>query len=82
MKEEKETRIFNWTNGINDEELQEVKKVIENEKILLDGLSDAELCLLRRFLEQITANIDKIPGGTGRTNKENIENREKEGKNH
>ena len=38
----------------------------ENEKILLDGFSDAELCLLRRFLEQITENIDKIPGPSGK----------------
>ena len=38
-----------------------MKRVEENEKILLDGFSDAELCLLRRFLEQITANIGKYP---------------------
>ena len=35
MKEEKETKIFNWTNGINDEELQEVKKVIENDGVII-----------------------------------------------
>ena len=35
MKEEKETKIFNWTNGINDEELQEVKKVIENDGVVI-----------------------------------------------
>ena len=44
-----------------------MKKVRENEKILLDGLSETELCLLRRMLEQITENIDKIPG-TSRKN--------------
>ena len=43
-----------------------MKRVEENEKILLDGFSDAELCLLRRFLEQITENIDKIPGPSGK----------------
>ena len=43
-----------------------MKKVKENEKILLSGLSDAELCLLRRMLEQITENIDKIPGNSGK----------------
>lgn len=32
-----------------------------NEKILLEGFNDTELCLLRRFLEQIIDNIDKIP---------------------
>ena len=43
-----------------------MKKVQENEKILLDGLSETELCLLRRMLEQITENIDKIPGTSGK----------------
>ena len=43
-----------------------MKKVKENEKILLDGLSETELCLLRRMLEQITENIDKIPGTSGK----------------
>ena len=43
-----------------------MKKVRENEKILLDGLSETELCLLRRMLEQITENIDKIPGTSGK----------------
>ena len=80
-KDQRVSRIYLTEKGHKAKE-EGMKKVIENEKILLDGLSDAELCLLRRFLEQIPANIDKIPGGTGRTNKENIENREKEGKNH
>ncbi len=44
-----------------------MKKVHENEKILLDGFSEAELCLLR-FLEQITENIEKIPVASGKNN--------------
>ena len=80
-KDQRISRIYLTEKGHKAKE-KGMEKVAENEKILLDGLSDTELCLLRRFLEQITANIDKIPGGTGKINKENIENREKEGKNH
>ena len=43
-----------------------MKKLEENEKILLDGFDDSELCLLRRFLEQIIENIDKIPESSGK----------------
>ena len=53
----------------------DMDKVKENEKILLEGFSETELCLLRRFLEQIIENIDKIPGNTRKNNEE------KEGKN-
>ena len=42
------------------------KQAKENEKSLLDGLSETELCLLRRMLEQITENIEKIPGTSGK----------------
>ncbi len=35
MKEKTETRIFNWTNGINESELQEVKKVIANDGVII-----------------------------------------------
>ena len=38
-----------------------MQEVAEYERIMLDGFSDVELCLLRRFLEQIADNIDKIP---------------------
>ena len=47
-----------------------MKKVEENEKIILDGFNDTELCLLRRFLEQITENIEKIPVSSGKNNTE------------
>ena len=46
------------------------KKLEENEIILLDGFKDTELCLLRRFLEQITENIEKIPVSSGKNNTE------------
>ena len=73
-KDQRVSRIYLTEKGHRAKE-KGMKKVEENEKILLDGFSDAELCLLRRFLEQITANIDKIPVYSGKTNKE------KEGKN-
>ena len=54
-----------------DEKDQRISRIYLTEKgkqakenILLSGLSDAELCLLRRMLEQITENIDKIPGNS------------------
>ena len=72
-KDQRVSRIYLTEKGHNAKE-QVMKKVEENEKIMLEGFSDAELCLLKRFLEQITENIDKIPGGNGK------ENKEKEGK--
>ena len=45
-----------------------MKKVQDNEKILLDGFSEEDLCLLRRFLDQITENIEKIPVASGKNN--------------
>ena len=58
-------------------QIEKIKKFIvkENEKILLEGFSETELCLLRRFLEQIIENIDKIPDNSRKNNEE------KEGKN-
>lgn len=34
----------------------------ENERRILDGLSDTEICLLKRMLRQILGNLDKVPG--------------------
>ena len=64
-KDQRVSRIYLTEKGKQAKE-RGMKRVEENEKILLDGFSDAELCLLRRFLEQITANIDKIPGSSGK----------------
>lgn len=64
-KDQRISRIYLTEKGKKAKE-NGLKKVKENEKILLSGLSDAELCLLRRMLEQITENIDKIPGKTGK----------------
>lgn len=64
-KDQRVSRIYLTEKGKQAKE-RGMKRVEENEKILLDGFSDAGLCLLRRFLEQITANIDKIPGSSGK----------------
>ena len=64
-KDQRVSRIYLTEKGKQAKE-RGMKRVEENEKILLDGFSDAELCFLRRFLEQITANIDKIPGSSGK----------------
>ena len=64
-KDQRISRIYLTEKGKQAKE-DGMKKVKENEKILLSGLSDAELCLLRRMLEQITENIDKIPGSSGK----------------
>ena len=37
-----------------------LEQIHKNEAVMLDGFSEAEQCLLRRFLEQILENIEKI----------------------
>ena len=59
-KDQRISRIYMTEKGM--------KKVQDNEKILLDGFSEEDLCLLRRFLDQITENIEKIPVASGKNN--------------
>ena len=68
-KDQRISRIYLTEKGRQAKE-NGIKKVEENEKILLDGFNDIELCLLRRFLEQITENIEKIPVSSGKNNTE------------
>ena len=56
-KDQRISRIYMTEKGKQD-----------NEKILLDGFSEEDLCLLRRFLDQITENIEKIPVASGKNN--------------
>ena len=70
-KDQRVSRIYLTEKGKQAKE-RGMKRVEENEKILLDGFSDAELCLLRRFLEQITSNIDKIPGSSGKNDTKKV----------
>lgn len=42
--------------------VQETREILEEyEQITLQGLSEAEICLLRRMLEQVWRNVQKIP---------------------
>ncbi len=34
----------------------------ENERRILEGFSEAEICLLKRMLRQMLGNLDRIPG--------------------
>ena len=66
-KDQRVSRIYLTEKGKQAKE-NGMRKIDENEKIMLEGFSDTELCLLRRFLEQIIENIDKIPGPSGKNN--------------
>lgn len=70
-KDQRISRIYLTERGKQAKE-NGMKKVEENERILLEGFSDTELCLLRRFLEQITENIDKIPGPSGKNDTKKV----------
>ena len=68
-KDQRISRIYLTEKGHQAKE-KGINKVKENEKILLEGFSETELCLLRRFLEQIIENIDKIPDNSRKNNEE------------
>lgn len=43
--------------------VRETKEVLkQNEKMMLKGLSETEICLLKRLLEQIASNLRVLPG--------------------
>ena len=66
-KDQRISRIYMTEKGKQAKE-SGMKKVQDNEKILLDGFSEEDLCLLRRFLDQIAENIEKIPVASGKNN--------------
>ena len=66
-KDQRISRIYLTEKGKQTKE-SGMKKVQDNEKILLDGFSEEDLGLLRRFLDQITENIEKIPVASGKNN--------------
>ena len=57
-----------------------LERIHKNEAVMLEGFSEAEQCLLRRFLEQILANIEKIQPEefTGKTPMEEITEKEEQ----
>lgn len=59
-KDQRVARIFLSEKGraAMDNALAEVKKY---ERLLFRGFGETELCLMRRFFQQIIGNIDEIP---------------------
>ena len=53
------TRIYLTEKG-KETKAKALERIDKNEAVMLEGFSEAEQCLLRRFLEQILVNIEKI----------------------
>lgn len=64
-RDQRVSRIYLTEKGIACKN-RAIEQMRENEKIILDGFSEAELCLFRRFLDQVSRNIDNIPGSAGK----------------
>ena len=58
-KDQRIVRIYLTEKG-KETKVRALQRIRENEAIMLEGFSDAEKCLLRRLLEQILENIDRI----------------------
>lgn len=58
-KDQRVTRIYLTEKG-KETKAKALERIHKNEAVMLEGFSDAEQCLLRRFLEQILVNIEKI----------------------
>ena len=52
-------RIYLTEKG-KETKARALQRIRENESVMLEGFSETEQCLLRRFLKQILENIDKI----------------------
>ncbi len=58
-KDQRVTRIYMTEKG-KETKAKALERIRKNEAVMLEGFSEVEQCLLRRFLEQILENIDKI----------------------
>lgn len=58
-KDQRVTRIYLTEKG-KETKVKALERIHKNKAVMLEGFSEAEQCLLRRFLEQILANIEKI----------------------
>lgn len=58
-KDQRVTRIYLTEKG-KETKAKALERIHKNEAVMLEGFSEAEQCLLRRFLEQILVNIEKI----------------------
>lgn len=63
-KDEQDQRIMRvYLTEQGKETVARIQKQVEAlEKIVFGNFSDAELCLLRRFFEQMLENLDRAPG--------------------
>ncbi len=59
MRDQRIQRVFK-TDKLNQISRQIYELSNRNEKIMMEGFSDTEVCLLKRFLKQIYQNIEKI----------------------
>lgn len=60
-KDQRVTKVFLTEKGLNT--VSSIHEFLsEAEKIMFADFSEAEICLLRRFFQQILENIDRIPG--------------------
>ena len=78
-KDQRVTRIYLTEKG-KETKAKALERIHKNEAEMLEGFSEAEQCLLRRFLEQILANIEKIQPEefTGKTPMEEITEKEEQ----
>lgn len=58
-KDQRISRIYLTEKG-KETKARALQRIRENESVMLEGFSETEQCLLRRFLKQILENIDKI----------------------
>ena len=58
-KDQRVTRLYLTEKG-KETKAKALQQIRKNEAVMLEGFSEAEECLLRRFLEQILENTDKI----------------------
>lgn len=58
-KDQRIARIYLTEKG-KETKVRALQRIRENESVMLEGFSETEQCLLRRFLKQILENIDKI----------------------
>ena len=78
-KDQRVTRIYLTEKG-KETKAKALERIDKHEAVMLEGFSEAEQCLLRRFLEQILANIEKIQPEefTGKTPMEEITEKEEQ----
>ncbi|MDO4337188.1 MAG: MarR family transcriptional regulator [Eubacteriales bacterium] len=63
-KDQRVTRVYMTEKGHAIVE-KAMEQVMENEKILFANFSETELCLMRRFFQQMLENIELLPGPSG-----------------